>query len=137
MPFLYIWPILLLFKNFNNITSFFIKVHYFSLLLFLFFFVRLICQRGKFYIYMEHACSLPFVLRKNETKKKFLLFFLYCDMLLCKRFRQKFTIYFIMISDKKTVICTVQFWLTFFVLKSGKLGPKVLYFFTYYDIFVM
>ena len=54
-------------------------------------------------------------------------------MLLCKRFRQKFTIYFIMISDKKTVICTVQFWLTFFVLKSGKLGPKVLYFFTYAD----
>ena len=65
------------------------------------------------------------------------LFFLHIMIyLLCKRFRRKFTIYcFIMIlAIKKTVICTVHFWLMFWRLvrklwiKCDILSTKNLYY---------
>ena len=130
MPFLYIWPILLLFKNFNNITSFFIKVHYFSLLLFLFFFCQTYLSEGKI-LYLYGTCVFPSLCfeEKRDQKKKFLLFFLYCDMLLCKRFRQKFTIYFIMISDKKNcdMYCTIL--VNIFCIEVWKIGTESSLFF--------
>ena len=110
-----------MFNKFNNITPFFIKAYYFSLLLFLFF-VRLICQKtpkknflseGKSFFILWNVC-VPFPLFWGEKLQKFclpsMLFMCYYVYYFGKNLQ---IIIFIMFWLLKTVICTVHFFVIF------------------------
>ena len=95
-----------------------------------YFFCQTYLSEGKI-LYLYGTCVFPSLCfeEKRDQKKNFLLFFLYCDMLLCKRFRQKFTIYFIMISDKKNcdMYCTIL--VNIFCIEVWKIGTESSLFF--------
>ena len=107
-----------------------------------YFFLSDLFVRGENFIFIWNM-RVPFPLfwGKTRPKKKFLLFFLYCDMLLCKRFRQKFTIYFIMISDKKNcdMYCTIL--VNIFCIEVWKIGTEsslffyILWYICYVNVF--